>query len=328
MEGSLNYRKTTGFLSLLMTVLFSGIIIGRAQESPLDVNGIVGGSVLLPLIIPQGRSILEVRWKLINKVRLGDSKGKKFEAFHLASPTITQRLEMENAATLRITTVTKNDSGIYRAEVQYENGINEEKEFRLNVYDPVPVPYIEKESLSNTSEGCNVTLVCRMSTENDLNFLWIKRETKDSTQFQNISAGQKLHLSLSGNLMDSEYFCLVSNPADQKNTSTFNVCPRDSPLEMRMFGYFIIPVALIVLSILGVFIFLKMKKKKKKKKKKRDEASTHFELLTTSVGEIQYTEINVTPPDVIEQVKGGQEQMSKYLQPGPISTVYAEVCIQ
>ncbi|KAJ1081294.1 hypothetical protein NDU88_001476 [Pleurodeles waltl] len=110
------------------------IIIGRAQESPLDVNGIVGGSVLLPLIIPQGRSILEVRWKLINKVRLGDSKGKKFEAFHLASPTITQRLEMENAATLRITTVTKNDSGIYRAEVQYENGINEEKEFRLNVY--------------------------------------------------------------------------------------------------------------------------------------------------------------------------------------------------
>ncbi|XP_069072771.1 SLAM family member 6-like isoform X3 [Pleurodeles waltl] len=236
MEGSLNYRKTTGFLFLLMTLLFSGIIFGRAQESPLDVNGIVGGSVLLPLKIPQGLSILEVRWKLFNKVRLGDSKGQKFEAFHLASPTITQRLEMENAATLRITTVTKNDSGIYRAEVQYENGLNEEKEFRLNVYD--------------------------------------------------------------------------------------------SPLEMRMLGYFIILVALIVLSILVVFIFLKMKTKKKKKKKEgMKAASTYVELLKTSLGETLYTEINTTSPGVIEQDRYHLEDYPMNLQKGKLTetTVYQNI---
>ncbi|XP_078526729.1 SLAM family member 9-like isoform X2 [Lissotriton helveticus] len=326
MEGSLKYRETAAFPFLFSSLLFSGIIICRAQESHRDLNGIVGGSVLLSLVIPEGKSIFEVRWKsLTNNARLGDSKGRTFKPFHLANPTITRRVEMENATTLRITNLAKNDSGIYRAEVQYENGFNEEQEFQLKVYDPVPIPHIEKESLSTTSEGCNVTLVCWVSTENDLNLTWIKRDAKDSTKYQNISAGQKLQLSLSANLSDSEYFCLVSNPVDQKNVSTSNICPRGSPPESRVLGYFIIPVALIVLSILGLFIYLHMKKKKKKR---LDEASTNVELLETSAREIQYAEINLSTPDVLEQVKPRQDQRPIYLQQKKTPTVYDEVCFQ
>ncbi|XP_078524995.1 CD48 antigen-like, partial [Lissotriton helveticus] len=209
----------------------AGFNISQAQGSPRDVNGIVGGSVLLSLIIPQGQSILEVRWKSVtNNARLGDFKSKTFEPFHLANPTITQRLEMVNATILRITNLAKNDRGIYRAEVQYESGFNEEKEFQLKVYDPVPDLHIEKEALSTTNDGCNVTLVCRIASGHDFNFLWLKRDTRESTRYQNISDGQTLRLSLSTNQMDAEYFCLVSNPAEHKNTSTSHVCPRDNLL--------------------------------------------------------------------------------------------------
>ncbi|XP_069460621.1 SLAM family member 8-like isoform X3 [Ambystoma mexicanum] len=285
-------------------LLLLSILIGHLQAAPREVNGIVGGSALLSLLVSHGWQLKQVRWKAgPGKTLLGDSNGRSFVPFNLTYNSkysgMIARIVMGNETALMLTNLKMEDTGIFKAEITLSNGDSVEQEFQLHVYDSVPVPFIEIESFVDTSDGCNITLACQVPSEQNVSFTWAVVMPRDnaSEAAEHIANGTKLQLSVS-TYLDQEYICFVRNPVDHKQASISPVCPTDELLASRVIGYFLIPAVLIPLAILGLCIYLQMWKKKKRK----DEALSKVELVKSSHPTIQYTEVMLCAPEENEQL--------------------------
>ncbi|XP_069491540.1 T-lymphocyte surface antigen Ly-9-like [Ambystoma mexicanum] len=254
----------------------TGVLIGHLQAAPRQVNGIVGGSVLLSLLVPHGRELIEVRWKYgPEKVHIGDTKGRSFEQYdyiHSNYSSMVKRIVMDKETALRLNNLTVEDSGMFKAEITFKGGSSDDQEFQLNVYDPVPVPFIKNESFVKTSDGCNITLACQIPSEQGVSFTWAvvmpRTGASEAAEYQHIANGTKLQLSLKTHIssnLDQEYICFARNPADHKQASISPVCPTGELLNSHVSGYFFKAAATILLAIIGLCIYLKMRKKTKRK---------------------------------------------------------------
>lgn len=193
-----------------------------------QVNGILGGSVVLSVDLSPGKKLNKIEWSFSNgsgvMIQLAEFSVGKFERPD-PSDRFKQRLEKHNETSLRIKALELGDRGVYEARIKIQPATVEEQAFPLAVYEPVPVPEIKSHSLSSTAAGCNVTLQCEVSGREEVNVSWSSgnppRDLGDLERYQLTPDGRTLHLSLQPDPPDSTLTCTASNPVDQKNISLY-----------------------------------------------------------------------------------------------------------
>ncbi|XP_032992136.1 SLAM family member 9-like [Lacerta agilis] len=214
-------------LSLLSSL--TGTASFRIQNPHQEkLNGILGGSVLLPVSIPPVETVKTIEW---------DFQGENGLIFQLAElregrlqrpnprDRFGPRLEMANETTLRIKDLEMGDSGIYSIRVRFISKKYADYTFHLSVYEPVPEPKILSRVVSNSPDGCNVTLQCQVPGKRGFNISWKRggafRDIEDGSKSYHLSGnGKDLHLFWKLNSSDPNITCLVTNPVDQNSISS------------------------------------------------------------------------------------------------------------
>ncbi|CAI5798629.1 SLAM family member 8-like isoform X1 [Podarcis lilfordi] len=263
--------------SLLILLSFGPLIfssletLSHAVGNPThQLKGILGGSVLFPANVSQGRTVEKIQWDFLpQRGGLGFwltefSHGK----LEHQSPTdqFRQRLDMVDETTLRIKDLELDDSGIYNVRIWFTKTLFKEQCFSLTVYEPVPTPQIHHQVESKTPGGCNVTLRCHTAGRKDLSISWETGDPhralgKSVNQYQVSDNGRELHISFWNSSLDPEFTCLVSNPVDRKRASfdLLNICQSD---EGGQFGPSswrpLLISALIVVSVIMVIMLMWM----------------------------------------------------------------------
>ncbi|XP_053225985.1 uncharacterized protein LOC128404415 isoform X2 [Podarcis raffonei] len=216
-----------------------GLVSSREQKTPtIQLKRILGESALLPVHITSANTVSIVKWifhprqgEANDLGRFSDGKWKRWNT----SDSLGQRLEMVDGTTLKISNLVVKDSGNYTAHVTFSTGVIESHTFNLTVYEPVQEPQVTHKLISNTPDGCNVTLRCQASGKGDLRVSWKRgnplRALGECLGWHQLSDnGKDLHLFWHRNASDTNITCLVSNPADQKNISInlLSLCPAEA----------------------------------------------------------------------------------------------------
>ncbi|XP_046505519.1 uncharacterized protein LOC124232612 [Equus quagga] len=131
-----------------------------------------------------------------------------------------QRVHVPNMTSLRIENLTREDSGQYRARASLTGGMESNQIFDLTVYDLLPLPKIQVQSVSTTGGWCNITLECRAAgVTEDLNVTW---ESKDlPRELEPARNSWTLAVSVPLSQPNASLTCAVSNPKDRKTVTTF-----------------------------------------------------------------------------------------------------------
>uniref|UniRef100_A0A670K2R8 T-lymphocyte surface antigen Ly-9-like n=2 Tax=Podarcis muralis TaxID=64176 RepID=A0A670K2R8_PODMU len=254
--------------------LTEGLFFGLLLYSSLDtlshtvgnpthqVKGILGGSVLLPANVSQGITVEKIEWDFYPQrggpgFWLAEFSHGKLEH---QSPTdrFEQRLDMVDETTLRIKDLELDDSGIYNARIWFMKSQFKEQSFNLTVYEPVPTPQIHFQEVSQTSEGCSVTLQCQAPRKEEFSISWKRgnppRALGNSLyEYQLSDSGRNLHVFWRKDSSDSAFTCLLTNSVDQKNASfdLLKICPGDDGVQVRRQRH-IISTAVVMLLIMMV----------------------------------------------------------------------------
>uniref|UniRef100_A0A8D0FFP0 Ig-like domain-containing protein n=1 Tax=Strix occidentalis caurina TaxID=311401 RepID=A0A8D0FFP0_STROC len=203
-------------------VLASQLLFGQARAQPQQVNGVLGGSVLLSPALPPNKTVKEIEWSFsigagatIQVAEFGPG------SFERPDPKdrFKDRLEMFNETALRIRALERGDSGVYGARIKLHPALVEDQFFNLTVYESVPSPRTRSQLLASTLEWCNLTLQCQGAGKGAVNVTW-KRDNVirelPSDRHQLSPDGTTLRLALSPAATNVTYACTVSNPADHK----------------------------------------------------------------------------------------------------------------
>uniref|UniRef100_A0A8C8ST01 Ig-like domain-containing protein n=1 Tax=Pelusios castaneus TaxID=367368 RepID=A0A8C8ST01_9SAUR len=212
-------------LLLELISFMAGILISQAKTPSYQVNGILGGSVLLSVDPSPGTMVKKIEWSFsagtAEKIQVAEFNGQKLERPD-PSDRFKQRLEIYNTS-LSIQALELNDSGSYEARITRLPATQEDWTFFLTVYEPVPEPKIWSVSPSSTSEGCNVTLQCEVSGRENMTVSWRRgnppQDLSYSERYQLAPDGRTLNLSLQPSPPDSTFTCTASNPVSQRSVS-------------------------------------------------------------------------------------------------------------
>ncbi|XP_030043008.1 SLAM family member 8 isoform X1 [Microcaecilia unicolor] len=321
---------------LFSTISFFSDVIIQAQDFPPPpppppprwVNGILGGSVLLPLdVTPE--HILNIEWRFGSGalIPLGQFKNRIFNEFNF-STRFHQRLQMYNETTLRVDGLEMRDTGTFEAHITFTTGYLVKQDFHLTVYEPVPTPEIRK--LTTSRDSWNITLECMVSPQADVNITWIAGALPAGVEelqqhWQNPNRNSRI-ISLNCNATDRPLFCVVSNPVDMKNTSynlSSECTEQGGKLVSRTLLFTFLPITFIAIIVITLLTFFYWKKKKKRKH--NDSASRNQVLESSS--SVQYAVIQRIPPEGNDQIHANLETnlMEHKPRPRKVQTVYDEV---
>ncbi|XP_039369347.1 T-lymphocyte surface antigen Ly-9-like [Mauremys reevesii] len=265
-------RPSVPLLLLTLLSFLAGIVISQALTPHHQVNGILGGSVVLSVDLSPGKKVKEIEWSFRAvsgvTIQLAEFSAGKFERPN-PSDRFKQRLEKYNETSLRIKALELGDSGVYVARIKIVPATVEEQAFLLAVYEPVPAPEIESHLLSSTAAGCNVTLQCQVSGREAVNVSWRRgnppRDLGDLERYQLTPEGRTLRLSLQPDPPDSTFTCTASNPVDQKSVSLDlqSICQsRDTDTDTAIWmGPLCIGLIVVTAACVGMWLWKTRRKK-------------------------------------------------------------------
>ncbi|XP_061872328.1 SLAM family member 9-like isoform X2 [Colius striatus] len=333
MEGELGRIK--GRLpSLLLALLGLGpeLLFGQARAQPQQVNGVLGGSVLLSPTLPPNKTVKEIEWSFAGgagaTIQVAEFGPGGFERPD-PKDRFKERLEMLNQTVLRIRALERGDSGVYGARLKLHPALVEDQAFNLSVYESVPSPRTRSQLLASTLEWCNLTLQCQGAGKGAVNVTWkrdniIRDLTSDSHQLS--SDGTTLRVALPPTAANVTYTCTVSNPADQK-VVLFDlqaICQSGgSQTSFSKSGYIVLTLILLAVSLGGAFWCWRMNSEKA-----ADPAATPTVPAEESPSDPQYAEIvRRSPPEGNDQGLGHPENKQEQgsAQKAPVSTVYEQI---
>ncbi|XP_010562503.1 PREDICTED: uncharacterized protein LOC104829754 [Haliaeetus leucocephalus] len=171
---------------------------------------------------------------------------------------------MFNKTALKIRALEQSDSGVYRAWIKLHLDVVENQSFNLSVYRLVPVPGIQHQLLSLTTQGCNVTLWCWVPAGSDAEAIWQLSSSPRTPWGQLCEDSQTLCLAMPASTFNSSYTCVARNPIQEKNTSIplDALCQQGTPDWWR-WHMCLGPLAMGVGALLNI-IWLRRKKRRKK----------------------------------------------------------------
>ncbi|KAM9625253.1 uncharacterized protein ACIBXB_018827 [Morphnus guianensis] len=110
---------------------------GAAAAQPQQVNGVLGGSVLLSLALSPNKTVKEIEWSFsvgagatIQVAEFGPGGFKHPDP----KDQFKDRLEMFNKTALKIRALEQGDSGVYGAWIKLHLAVVENHSFNLSVY--------------------------------------------------------------------------------------------------------------------------------------------------------------------------------------------------
>ncbi|CAH2326835.1 SLAM family member 5-like [Pelobates cultripes] len=209
-------------------ILLSLFILTAAQRDvPLPVSGLLYQSVYLSRDVSLTHPVEDASWTFQTngkEIRIAKFSNSHFKVYN--NNPLNNRIKPSNNMTgLTIRDLRIEDSGIYRATIMLTNGVIHRASFNLTVYEPVPALGIKTELEINSLEWCNFTLHCSVPTITaTLSVSWQCRHTDmeycpfNHTVYNN---GRTVRISLQPQSRNSQFLCLVQNPADKKNVSVY-----------------------------------------------------------------------------------------------------------
>ncbi|XP_064031899.1 SLAM family member 8-like [Pogoniulus pusillus] len=254
-----------GLLLLALVVAGPALPWQGAAAKPQAVEGALGGSVLLCPLLPPNKTVKAVEWSF------SDGSGANIllaelgpGGFHRPEPQdrFQGRLELVESLALRIWALQRGDTGTYQARVKLVPALLEDHSFHLSVRGPVPVPRIQHQLLSLTTQGCNISLRCWVPADSDAKVAWQQGAPWGQLGEDN----QTLHLAVPSSALDASYTCVAWNSIQQQNISAHlgSLC---QPLGTG--GWFRWHLCLVVLglllgTLLGIFCLWRKKMRKKR----------------------------------------------------------------
>ncbi|XP_045401415.1 SLAM family member 6-like isoform X3 [Lemur catta] len=241
------------FITLLLSVCrgvgeSSGANGSAVKDSGahIPLNRIRGDSVLFDVTKNQG-AILEVQpeelsWSFSPEsdytVMFRIQRGVHSPRWFGLQDKFKQRVQVPSLTSLRISNLTLQDSGQYRAQATLTEGREVMQVFHLTVYEPIPHPNILVQSLSIALGWCNVTLECRAprATRN-LNVTWESRGLPTELE-QRGTPGPALDrwilvVRLPPSQPNASITCVVSNHMEQKSATKDlgDICAQGTRLQ-------------------------------------------------------------------------------------------------
>ncbi|KAM6037679.1 SLAM family member 9-like [Theristicus caerulescens] len=162
---------------LLGVALLAAAVSFAARAQPRQVNGVLGGSVLLSLALPSNRMVKEIEWSFsdgtgttIRVAEFGPGGFKRPDP----KDRFKDRLEMFSKTVLRIRALERGDSGVYGARIKLQPALVEDQSFSLSVYEPLPDPEIQSWLLSKSPAWCHLMLQCHVPNGTRGTVAWMK----------------------------------------------------------------------------------------------------------------------------------------------------------
>ncbi|XP_065782112.1 SLAM family member 5-like [Muntiacus reevesi] len=256
---------TSLLLSICSTVVqSSGPRDSEAQDSGfVPMYGIRGGSVLFRVIKEQEADPEEVSWgfgpQSNYRVLLRVRRGADTPTWVSLQDKYQQRVHVPSLMSLKIESLTSEDSGQYWARASFTEGIESTEVFHLTVDEPVIIPEIVVKSSSITSSWCNVTLECKVpGHREDLSVTWESKGLPRELEWSGTPevAPNTWELTVNLPLIQSSAIltCVVSNHVEKETASVdfAQVCS-DGSQEQTISGPFgvLLCITVLVLYFLG-----------------------------------------------------------------------------
>ncbi|XP_064588660.1 SLAM family member 8-like isoform X3 [Zonotrichia leucophrys gambelii] len=251
--------------SLLLALLGLGpeLLFGQSRSPPRQVNGVLGGSVLLsPSLLPN-QTVKEIEWSFsggsgatIQVAEVGPAGLERPDP----RDRFGRRLELVNGTALRLRALQSGDSGVFGARIKLQPALVDDQTFNLSVYEAVPSPRTRSQLLASTLEWCNLTLQCQGSGRGAVNVTW----RRDSLAWGRLGPGRHqlspdgttLRVALPPAATNVTYACTVSNPADHKvaEFDLQSLCQGGGgPSAFSTSGYVVLSLILVAVSLGGAF---------------------------------------------------------------------------
>ncbi|XP_075593050.1 SLAM family member 8-like [Balearica regulorum gibbericeps] len=198
------------------------VAAGTAATQPRQVNGVLGGSVLLSPVLPPNKTVKKIEWSFSSgtgtTIQVAEFGPGSFERPD-PKDRFKDRLEMVNETALRIGVLERGDSGVYGARIKLHPALVEDQSFHLTVYEPVPVPEIQHQQLSLTTQGCNITLRCWVPPGSGAQAAWQLGSSGRTRWGQLCEDGRSLCLAVPIDALNSSYTCVARNPVQERGVS-------------------------------------------------------------------------------------------------------------
>ncbi|XP_069734490.1 SLAM family member 8-like [Phaenicophaeus curvirostris] len=202
--------------------LLATLFVVAAQEQPQHVNGALGGSVLLAPALPPNKTVKKIEWTFSdgtgNTIQVAEFGAGGFKRPD-PKDRFKDRLEMFNKTMLKIRALERGDTGVYGARIKLHPALVEDQSFNLSVYGPVPVPEIQAQHLSMSTQGCNLTLRCWVPAGTGAEATWQLSSILGTPWGQLCWDKQTLCLSVPTSAFNSSYTCLAHNPLEEQNVT-------------------------------------------------------------------------------------------------------------
>ncbi|XP_041429453.1 uncharacterized protein LOC108699375 isoform X2 [Xenopus laevis] len=194
----------------LLFILFISFTLLGTEDPVAEVNKPVNGTVTFHHGFELGNKI-NCTIRVTSQGVLKEVAEYRKSRFNVTNEQFVTRTVFNNL-TLEIQKLTLNDSGVY--EISCKNPAKKSIRFKLMVYKPVHQPVINSHCQCG-SNGCNCSLHC-LDPTNTTSAHWIILKDSEHANILNKSTIWTLLADTSEN---TEYMCVLQNPADQKNTS-------------------------------------------------------------------------------------------------------------
>uniref|UniRef100_A0A8D0GTZ1 Ig-like domain-containing protein n=2 Tax=Sphenodon punctatus TaxID=8508 RepID=A0A8D0GTZ1_SPHPU len=265
---SLDWTETRRCWSLQLVFLFCQLTGSSGQERPMELNGVLGESVIFPLGIPEGtiKTVNNIVWSA--KTTLATWKPEAPDKLEVLNRRYRNRLHVQGSYSLNISDLNKEDSGTYRAEINREGSDPTIKTFTLRVYKRLSELDIEisnEQGLAEKVNGtCNTTLKCSVKAWGEnVTYSWTRVNSSD------VYNGESFPILHERGEEYSSYTCTAKNPVSQssKTVSSQAFCEADSSFPSghqsgKVAGVSVFLLLLLVVGVGATFFWCWARKKK------------------------------------------------------------------
>ncbi|XP_060679511.1 SLAM family member 5-like [Hemiscyllium ocellatum] len=320
----------TRWASVLLVALLSAFCVVQSEDIHLSVDGSLGQSVSLPMVIHNRSMGNEIVW-IQSSPRIKIARYIDGHVKYFGSEEYKKRIHLhpENFS-LQINDLQREDAGNYEVIVTPDSGKEISERVRLAVYEPVTGAAIH---VGNAARwNCNVTLRCSVTTGSNVSYTWwTGPEIPGKDSAHRLSGdGESLQVLFTGETNDSVVRCEARNPVSHRTAQIIlrDVCHGNVPELSTGLSYLplLLVIVLLVVALCLVWFWMKRAALRKtclcceasKKQQEMQDMDNTF-TVSSQVQPIPRQERNHLPPE------GNETNVMRHETDELPMTVYATI---